>query len=204
MTKTEAFKLLMRVKKTGNALTPTELDGLLAYFAPPKSKVSKEPLAWAAKAVNPKDPREALRYVMVKNSTAYGTDGLRIHKATVDLADGFYDPKSLLKIEVTPSMKGSIIPAERLEGFFEINVPSAVIEEHTLGDLTEVVAEVDGKPVSTAVVWNNTKSVNYNHLSEALNHDKTTPFKSFWDNSVRGVKVNGTTEFGQFILMGLR
>lgn len=85
--------------KLGETLTPEQVDSLLLYFAPSIPKKAATAMQWVAKAVAIKDVRYYLTYIRVQDGFAYGTDGNRIHKAAVELPEGWYCPKTLVRLE---------------------------------------------------------------------------------------------------------
>src|SRR5699024_9826523 len=90
----------MAVKlKQGETLSSFELDSLLLYFAPSIPKTAKTSMEWVAKAAAKKDNRKYLEYVRVQDGTAYAVDGERIHYAPSDLPEGWYCPKTLMRLE---------------------------------------------------------------------------------------------------------
>lgn len=96
--KKKAFETILK-RKQGEELTDYEIDELINYFSPRVTK-PKTALQWVAKAVAKKDCRYYLNHVCVEDGVAYGSDGHRIHYIDTSLADGCYDPKTLLKVEL--------------------------------------------------------------------------------------------------------
>lgn len=94
-TKKHAYDLIT-VLKLGGTLSESEIDSLLLYFCPAHPKKVKTAMEWVAKAAAVNDVRKHLLYIHVSNGFATASDGARIHKARVDLADGYYCPKTLL------------------------------------------------------------------------------------------------------------
>lgn len=67
------------------------------FFMPgkaPAKKASTDPWAWLALAINPKDIREYLQFIHVKDGVASATDGHRLHQVRVDSPDGHYCPRT--------------------------------------------------------------------------------------------------------------
>lgn len=67
------------------------------YFMPgkaPAKKAGTDPWAWLALATNPKDAREYLRFIHVKDGVASATDGHRLHQVRIDVPDGLYCPRT--------------------------------------------------------------------------------------------------------------
>lgn len=77
-----------------------DLDRLLLYFAPPKPRKCSTPEEWVARAAAVKDVREYLRYLYVAaDGWAVATDGARMHWARTTWAPGWYDPRTLKRVE---------------------------------------------------------------------------------------------------------
>lgn len=67
------------------------------YFMPgkaPAKKASTDPWVWLALAINPKDAREYLHFIHVKDGVASAADGHRLHQVRVDAPDGHYCPRT--------------------------------------------------------------------------------------------------------------
>lgn len=95
------FEKLMALKASGASLSDYDLDAMLMYFAPPVPKTPKNAFDWVAKAVaNDSDVRTYLRYVYVSAGEMVATDGHRMHRAKIDMPDGFYEPKTGLPIAI--------------------------------------------------------------------------------------------------------
>jgi len=110
-----------------------DLARIYAYFIPPVPKVPKKVFDWAAKAVDPKSPKnESIRYVYVNGRRIIGTDGFRIHVAPnkEGLEDGFYNRNGEKVYErdiFTFPAYESIIPSDMEEGgrrLLEVNIKS--------------------------------------------------------------------------------
>lgn len=72
-----------------------DLDRLVHFFAPTRTRNVKSVEQWVALAVGVRDVRTPLNYLYVKDGTAWGTDGHRAHWGATELADGYYDPRTL-------------------------------------------------------------------------------------------------------------
>jgi len=98
--KKQAFEIVAALHD-GDELTQSEKDSLLLYFIgsnnPKKPKTTEQ---WVATAVAKKEIREALNYMWVDDGVAYGSDGAVVFYGATELDDGFYDPKTLLQVEV--------------------------------------------------------------------------------------------------------
>lgn len=98
----EAFALVCKAKS--HHLTDSEIDSLINYFAPSVPTTPKTAFQWVARAASEgKDIRTYLWFVYVENGVMAATDGNRLHWANTDLADGYYDPKTGLKVK-NPNM----------------------------------------------------------------------------------------------------
>ena len=84
-------KMIEEMQDAGN-VEQYHLATLAAFFLPPTPAKPKDTFAWIAKAVAGKnDIRDYLRYVRVQDGLACATDGHRLHRGAVTLADGWYD-----------------------------------------------------------------------------------------------------------------
>lgn len=72
------------------------LATLYTYFLPPapKKAAHKDVWAWVCQAINPKDARPYLHYVMADGMSIWATDGHRMHSARDLREPGLYDPKT--------------------------------------------------------------------------------------------------------------
>lgn len=95
--KATAFKWLLALK-SGEELTPDQLDSILLFFAPKTRDKAKCAMEWVAKAASVNDARKQLQYVCVTQGIAYASDGHAMHRAAVKVDDGYYCPKTLLKV----------------------------------------------------------------------------------------------------------
>lgn len=95
----DAFRLINQLRN-GEILNEVDVDSLMLFFAPAPPRKARTAEEWVAKAVNPKDHREYLHFVRVLNGYAMATDGHRVHTAPTDLINGWYDPKTLLRVDV--------------------------------------------------------------------------------------------------------
>jgi len=76
-----------------------DVEAIYKYFLPALPKIAKTNFEWVAKAAAKNHVREAMNYVHVANGVAEATDGHRLHRAPVDLPDGFYDPKGEMPVD---------------------------------------------------------------------------------------------------------
>lgn len=96
--KAEAFAILLAMK-AGQVPTPKQIDSMLLHFAPKTNEKAKSAIEWVAKAAAVKDPREYLNYVCVIAGVAYASNGHIAHRADVTVPDGYYCPKTLLRVD---------------------------------------------------------------------------------------------------------
>lgn len=101
-TKAQAFRLLTKLKN-GGELSPIELDSLILRHAPTTPKVvkPKDAMGWLSKAVADNDLRKQLMYILVVDGIGYATNGFVIHKAKVTCEDGWYEPRSQMRVDPT-------------------------------------------------------------------------------------------------------
>lgn len=67
------------------------------FFMPGKAPAKKAttcPWTWLALAIDPKDIREYLQFIHVRDGVASATDGHRLHQVRVDAPDGHYCPRT--------------------------------------------------------------------------------------------------------------
>lgn len=96
--KAEAFAILLELKH-GGTITQKQIDSMLLHFAPKTNEKAKTALEWVAKAAALKDQRIYLNYVCVTKGVAYASNGHVAHRADVSVADGYYCPKTLLRVD---------------------------------------------------------------------------------------------------------
>lgn len=188
--KKAAYDMAVKLKK-GETLNADELDSLLLYFAPSMPKTAKTSMEWVAKAAAKKDNRKYLEYVRVQDGTAYAVDGERIHYAPSDLPEGWYCPKTLVRLEGVN---------ERAPDYLRVSARANTVNTHaTLGELTKGMAS--NKPF----LFHNTLDVGVSEqaLIDALNsQDENATFEYEPYNS--HYRVRGSHEFGEFVIMPLR
>ncbi len=185
--KKAAFNIVYSARNEGCNLTDLEMDQLLNYFAPNRPSKPKNSNEWVAKAcANTKEVRFYLQYMHVADGIAYGTDGNRLHWASTELADGFYDPSTLLPCEVDakfPDCK-RVIPTGLSGLDFETG------GEH-MG-----VSRKDGKDFRYVTLKQATVQESY--WLQALADDPNAMY------SDEPFKVRGCNKFGEFVIMGCR
>jgi hypothetical protein len=94
-TKVQAYDILSDHIAGLDAVTDKDkqrLTALFKYFMPEtKGKAKSDPFAWVAQACSDDPTRIVLHYVHVEDGTMVATDGMRLHIASTNLKDGFYD-----------------------------------------------------------------------------------------------------------------
>jgi hypothetical protein len=186
----EVYSLLMSIKKEGVILTTEQLDGMLLHFAPKVGPKVKTAMQWLSKAVaGNKDVRSALRLIYCDGLYAYASDGHRAHRIDADgLEAGFYCPKTFLPVEA-PSM---VYP--KVAQVFE-KPTKQLIEQVDLSSFstTQVI-----KQVVYIIPVKEKSSVLKKYLDEAVNMETDIKVE------VSGFYIYGESEFGSFVVMGLR
>lgn len=184
LSKKAAYELIVKMKK-GETLELWQIDSLMLYFAPPIPKTAKTAEQWVAKAVNKNDgTRPYLMYLHVSNGWLCGTDGHRLHRCHTELPDGYYDPKTLAKCEVSHNYP----QVDRL--FYQHKVESFDVEYMT----------------RTVVKGVNCLSIEDLHWNEQYIRDATnnaTSCNVTYDTDKRCKQMYGKSEFGEFIVMGI-
>lgn len=176
----EAFAMLLKMEPS------RDVDSLLNYFAPAVPKTSRDSFEYCAKAVaDDRDIRTYLRYVYVENGDIVATNGHRMHYGKTDLANGFYDPKTRLPVDI--SMKypewRRIIP--KRAGMAPAP-QDTYTEAHRIGG-----KQVFAKRIGRACI-----------NSQYLDQAGANPADMFVDND-RNV-VAGDAEHGSYVIQGIR
>tara|TARA_R110000764_G_C10834885_1_gene363322 strand:+ start:126 stop:638 length:513 start_codon:yes stop_codon:yes gene_type:complete len=167
----------------------SELKELVRYFAPAIPKIAKTAERWVAMACGKNDVREWVNFVFARDGWLYGTDGHRIHRVRTERPEGFYEPATMLRVELeTP---GAV---NRVGGFFHgrpDGLPSSVSAgvEHA-GPCVKNSAQL--KFVMSTFAFDKCL------VMAAVNGDVSALLYVTED------KMRGTSEFGEFVLMGLR
>jgi len=192
-TRNTAFELMLYLKQ-GLPLAPDQIDSLLRYFAPALPKRAKTAEQWVAKAVNPNDGRDYLRYVYVSNGVACGSDGHRVHRCRTTWPDGYYDPKTQLLADFKPGDVGF----PEVDRFFyrEGKGPVCGLENLETGILT-VGTGKGGAPIEYKRVPEGV-AVNRKYLMDATNGAETGEIHDY------GTRMHGTSEFGDWVIQGVR
>lgn len=182
-----AFSIVYTARAEGKDLTREQLDRLINYFAPLRPAMPKTADEWVAKAcATAKEVRYYLRYVHVMDGVAYGTDGNRLHWSPTELADGFYDPATLLPCDIDTKFPdcSRVIPAG-LSG-----------KDFGVGGEPRKVIRKKGKDFRYVTLKHATVQESY--WLQALAGD---PNASYSDEPF---KVRGRNNFGEFVIMGCR
>lgn len=188
-TKNSAYNMAVKLKK-GDSLSDRELDSLILYFAPSLPKKATSAFQWAAKAAANNAKREYLNYVRVQDGYAYGCDGARMHKAAIDLPEGYYCPKTQAAVPLTiePPNYERVMARTKNEG-----TPA------TLGELTKGIFRKRTYLVHVGLEC----AAHENQLIDGLNsqdHSATFEYEQYND----AYRIHGTNEFGAFVLMPLK
>jgi len=108
----DAYQIVTGAIENGGVLSDDDMANLYAFFLPNIPK-NKNDFQWVYSAVAT-DHRYYLNYVYVTDGEMVATDGIRLHVASTDLADGFYD-KAETRVDVDatfPDYK-RVIPAPK-------------------------------------------------------------------------------------------
>lgn len=196
MSKAQAFELLTAIR-SGHVATEVELDSAIMYFAPAAPRVAKTPIEWVAKACAKKDAREYMNDVLVSEGKAYGSDGHRVHFASVDLADGMYCATTLRK-------KDSEVDATFLRNMHRFEYMHSVNIE-----ATEHLKSIPATPTMDGA----------KHIGRVHYGDLTRPYNATYVSDaecglpclseINGMGMDhpcyiGTHDFGGFIIMARR
>lgn len=185
--KKEAFGLVTSLTKRVR-LTDDQLESLYKYFMPNTPAKAKTPEQWVALAVNPKEIREYLRYLIVRTGVMYGTDGHRIHFIPTDLLDGDYHPVTLNKVEGVPPVPNiaAIIPYTPFKAEYKLSNLVGVTADEKIEYLMLDEFRFNKKYIMQAV--NGGDVVNITH------HDKKD----------RLAPIRGCNDWGEFVIMPMR
>jgi hypothetical protein len=192
-TRKEAFELMVDLKQ-GRHLTPEQIGSLLRYLAPALPKRAKTAEQWVAKAVNPNEGRDYLRYVYVSNGVACGSDGYRVHRCRTTWPDGYYDPKTQLLVDFKPGDVGF----PEVDRFFCRGGKGLVcgLEDLETGILAvgpgmwDALIEYERVPEGVAV--------NRKYFMDATNGAETGEIHD------SGTRMHGMSEFGDWVIQEMR
>ena len=185
-TKAQAYLSICNLKN-GAQLAEHEIDALLRFFAPPLPKVAKTREQWVLKAIaGESDHRWKLKHLHVFSGVAYASDGHRAHRCHTDLADGQYDPTTMLPVEC-------VEPAhELIRKVFEIgDSKDARIDQLEYGMLAgEEPIEFVRVPESVAV--------KRRYFVDATNDDDTGVVK------YSKTRMASSSQFGDWVISGMK
>jgi hypothetical protein len=184
--KATAYRMVRKARAEGCALSTCDLDALINYFAPARSKEPKSAEEWVARACADKNEvRFYLRFLYVSAGVAYGTNGHRLHWCDTKLADGYYSPVTLDPCDCD----GTFPDVKRA-------VPGALSGvEYSTG--MEKVA-VSGKGDRNVELAKKTY-VNEKYWLQALGGDMLATY-----SVDPGVQCRGRNRFGEFVIMPVR
>ena len=137
-----------------------------------------------------KGVREPLRFIYCDGHHAYASDGHRAHRIPAGcFLPGYYCPKMLLPV-------GNITCGPYPEAWrvFE----TAAKEPHSKTVLADCETVVAGKQVNYVLSRTGQISANKKYIDDAANGDKETMLLE------SGGRISGQSEFGEFVVMGLR
>lgn len=189
--RSEAYALILDLKTGRRELTDGDVDALIRFFAPTLPKKAKSAEQWVAKAAADQyEKREYLQYVYVENGRAYASNGHRAHRCKTALADGYYDPATLLPVDFDkpyPNIKAVFPDRNRCE--------ESAFEKLEFGALP--LGEKKVRPLEYMRVPDST-AVARRYIMDAMNGAESGPV--FY---ARGVMA-GDSEFGDWVIMELR
>lgn len=194
-TKKHAYDLIT-VLKLGGTLSEAEIDSLLLYFCPAHPKKVKTPMEWVAKAAAVKDVRQHLLYIHVSNGYATASDGFRIHKAKVDLADGYYCPKTLLPTKC----EYRYLPDSAIDNLLDISrfdCESVLLSETATG------TQVYDKKITKYYEIAYGLRFNCGYVQDACNGDDVTLTYVLNPTVSASSLITGESKFGKFCIRGL-
>lgn len=204
-TKGGTYEMLKRLR-AGEELTTEEIDSMLIRFAPAAKTTVKpdDKMAWLSKAVAKQDIREYLKFIFVEKGFGYATNGHVIHKAAVDLPDGWYCAKTHLPIEMEAK-------APRCDQLFEMVKHKHVFHEDvTIAKMDAVLAadktmllEYGAPHPEVSEILTSVASVNASYLKAATNNDHDEKFKVS-DNGNGSMLFSGSNDFGTWLIASTR
>ena len=193
-TKKEAFALVMQLKN-GHHLSGYDVDSLLNYFAPPQPKKPKTAIQWVAMAAGKNDVRQFLNTVRVQAGMATACDGHRMHECATDLDDGFYDPKTLCKVDTTDFV-GKYPDTSRL--WAKTTTADDALKCHTRDkNLIDIPQVVELNDAGIRCVQTGQGQYQEKYWLAATQGDARLC-------TAKNGKAIGRNKFGSFIIMGMR
>lgn len=192
-TKAEAYALIVDMKTGRRELYPEDIDALLLYFAPALPKKAKTVEQWVAKAAaDAKEGREYLRYLYVKDGIVMASDGHRAHRGKTTLGDGYYCPRTFASVDFDgafPDLNRMYPDRKRLAEFDVAELDRGA----TTNEKTSKTLTYRRVPDGTAV--------NEAYLVDALNGREEG---TIYNDSGAAQKMAGDSEFGEWVIMGMR
>lgn len=191
----EAYALVMDMKTGRRELEDYDVDALLRFFAHALPKRAKTAEQWLAKATaGPGQPRMSLRYIRVDDGVAYASDGHRAHRCKTTLGDGYYDPKTMLPVDLNevPADIKRVFPSRH-------DFKESTIEALEAG--ASPCLEKDARPLEYVRVPDSV-AVARGYFLDAVNSAETGPV--FYAEGGSASKIVGDSEFGDWVVMGLR
>ena len=194
LTRKQIYDLLLDLKRDGEPeggwLNAQELEGMLLHFAPKPAKKAKTAMEWLSKVVAEyRDLRSALKYIYCDGEFAFASDGKRAHRVPANgMTEGYYCPKTHLKITY---FDGKYPDMSRI---FDRATKVAVVS--TLADCEGYHLTPDGKYMTYEL--KDGTCVNKRYMDEATNVDKSVKI------TTSQMMAHGESEFGTFVVMGIR
>jgi hypothetical protein len=125
--KTSLLDQVISAHETGEPLMREQLRAIITRLQPKTSSKKLNGFKWVALAVCKKEIRQYLNYVYVEDGVAIATDCHRIHATPTILEDGYYCPKSGMKVDDQgkfPPWKRVIPSNTTLEDIEFIEIPA--------------------------------------------------------------------------------
>lgn len=186
ITKRAAFEMIKNAIEANEGLEGATLAELLPFFAPAVPAKAKTATQWVQKALGVNSTRIWMDYLHAHDGYLYATDGHRAHRAPTDMADGYYHPTTLLP---APYIDTHLVSP--VVEVFNATTPTdaATFADATVYQVTDKLQELrfDTLPVG----------VNQRYLLAATNGDTTAKI-NYGER-----KFMGTSEFGEYLIMGM-
>jgi DNA polymerase III sliding clamp (beta) subunit (PCNA family) len=178
---------------SGENLDDYEKNMLLNFFAPAPSKKPKNSFEWVALVVRKKDVRQYLNFVYSDGTRIMATDGHRVHYSESELQEGFYCPKTGLKVEENlgnfPNID-KVLPDERRSHI--------VLDKNEL-DIIKINDKINAYKVGDGL------GVNSNYLKDALQNVDTFRVDKSEKEHIQGfTRFYGKNDFGKFTIMACK
>jgi hypothetical protein len=192
-TRAEAYSLIVDMKMGRRKLSQEDIDSLLLYFAPSLPKNAKTVEQWVAKAAaNAKEPRDYLRYLYVKDGVIMASDGNRAHRGETTLADGYYCPRTLARVDydgVFPDLDRVYPDCGQMEPIDIAELERGATYYEKTGKTLAYLSAPGGV------------AVNERYLADATNNQETG---TIYNDTQFKRLMAGSNEFGEWVIMGLR